>query len=247
MRPTQLTPRVVLAFAALFLLAACGRKSADSSADAAPKAGAKQDDWVQTEDTTPEQRTYLEHARALVQAVAGRDYAAFHAALSSHARARMSLNQFAPEDDDAAFDRNEKSPRRNVDLPAFLELMQRMEVRFGAPAKPLGLHVHSTEPEVLSGAKKEGLDALDVMFAIGNMPKEIPAAVRKASLRARIGVELSAAQLAETAKAYNITVDELKKDADFQPYLTLKLVLVEDTDGQLRVGYFEFLPPSMMD
>lgn len=246
MRPTHLTPRVVLVLAALYLLAACGRKSTDS-ASAAPKAEEKPNDWVQTEDTTPEQRTYLEHARGIVQAVAARDYAAFHAALSSHARARMSLNQLAPEDDDAAFDRNEKSPRRNVDLPAFLELMQRMEVRFGTPARPLGLHVHSTEPEVLSGAKKEGLDALDVMFAIGNMPKEIPAAVRKASLRARIGVELSAAQLAETAKAYNITVDELKKDADFQPYLTLKLVLVEDTDGQLRVGYFEFLPPSMMD
>lgn len=246
MRPTPLTLRAVLAFAALFLLAACGRKSADSTS-AAPKAEEKPEDWVQTEDTTPEQRTYLEHARGIVQAVAARDYAAFHAGLSSHARARMSLNQFAPEDDDNAFDRNEKSPRRNVDLPAFLELMQRMEARFGAPAKPLGLHIHSTEAEVLSGAKKEGLDALDVMFAIGNMPKEIPAAIRKASLRARIGVELSAAQLAETAKAYNITVDELKKDADFQPYLTLKLVLVEDPDGQLRVGYFEFLPPSMMD
>jgi hypothetical protein len=35
-------------------------------------------------------------------------------------------------------------------------------------------------------------------------------------------------------------------DADEWPYLTLKLVLVEE-DGKLKIGYFEFLPPSMLD
>lgn len=247
MRPTLLILRTTLAGAALCILAACGKKSTDSTANDAHATEAKAGDWVQTDDTTPEQRGYLEHGRGIVQAVAARDYAAFHATLSSHARARMSLNQFAPEENDAAFERNEKAPRRDVGLPAFLELMARMESRFGAPAKPLSLHLHTTEADVLSGAKAEGLDALDVMFAIGNMPKEIPAAIRKASLRAQIGVELSPAQLAEAAKAYDTTEDKLKQDPEFKPYLTLKLVLVQDTDGRLRVGYFEFLPPSMMD
>jgi len=41
-------------------------------------------------------------------------------------------------------------------------------------------------------------------------------------------------------------VDELKKDENFDPYFNLKIILVEE-DGQLEVGYFEFLPPSMMD
>jgi outer membrane PBP1 activator LpoA protein len=39
---------------------------------------------------------------------------------------------------------------------------------------------------------------------------------------------------------------ELQKDENFDPYFNLKIILVEE-DGQLKVGYFEFLPPSMMD
>jgi len=38
----------------------------------------------------------------------------------------------------------------------------------------------------------------------------------------------------------------LQKDPDFQPYFNLKVVLVEEASA-LRVGYFEFLPPSMLD
>jgi hypothetical protein len=38
----------------------------------------------------------------------------------------------------------------------------------------------------------------------------------------------------------------LKKSEDFDPYFNLKVVLIED-GGQLKVGYFEFLPLSMMD
>jgi hypothetical protein len=41
-------------------------------------------------------------------------------------------------------------------------------------------------------------------------------------------------------------VEELTKDENFDPYFNLKLVLVEE-DGEFKVGYFEFLPPSMMD
>jgi len=41
-------------------------------------------------------------------------------------------------------------------------------------------------------------------------------------------------------------VDELKKSEDFDPYFNLKVVLVDD-GGELKIGYFEFLPPSMMD
>jgi len=85
-----------------------------------------------------------------------------------------------------------------------------------------------------------------VMFAIGNIPKLAPAAIRKASLRGSIRVELSPEELAEIAKRYEMTVDELVASEDFEPYLNLKLVIV-DEDGSLRVGYFEFLPPSMMD
>jgi hypothetical protein len=199
------------------------------------------------EDVTPEERRYLEYGRGVVQAVTNRAYADFYAELSVEARARMSLNQFAPEDDETAFARQEKQPRLEVTAAQFLELMGRAEKRFGLPLIPLDLHLHTSDPAVLSGAKREGLDALDTMFAIGNMPASIPASTRKASLRAKIEVELSDEELVEVAKTYNVTVEELQKDEDFKPYLSLKLVLVAGEDGKLRVGYFEFLPPSMMD
>lgn len=229
----------------LLILSGCGKKN--SSAGNSASAAAQKEDWVQAEDASPAEKDYLEYGRKIVEGVSKRAYADLYAELSSHARARLSLNQFAPEDDEAAFARQEKQPRLNVALPEFQELMTRAEKRFGRPVKPLSLHVHTSDPVVLAGTKREGLDALDVMFAIGNMPATIPAASRKASLRARIGVELTEEELAEAAKAYHTTVEELKKNEDFQPYLTLKLVLVTETEGQLRVGYFEFLPPSMMD
>jgi hypothetical protein len=43
-----------------------------------------------------------------------------------------------------------------------------------------------------------------------------------------------------------ISVEELKRSADFDPYFNLKVVLIEE-GGELKVSYFEFLPPSMMD
>jgi len=87
---------------------------------------------------------------------------------------------------------------------------------------------------------------MDSMFTIGAMPDWIPADIRRASLRGQIHTELSPQELANVAQRQGITVEELKKDQDFDPYFNLKVVLVEEA-GQLKVGYFEFLPPSMMD
>ena len=84
------------------------------------------------------------------------------------------------------------------------------------------------------------------MFAIGAMPDWIPADIRRASLRGQIHTELSPQELANVAQRRGITVEELKKDQDFDPYFNLKVVLVEEA-GQPKVGYFEFLPPSIMD
>jgi hypothetical protein len=41
-------------------------------------------------------------------------------------------------------------------------------------------------------------------------------------------------------------VEELKKNGGLDPYFNLKVVLVEE-GGQLKIGYFEFLPPSIWD
>jgi len=242
LRPALLS--VAACAAALFFDSGCGNRNSPAS-ESDDTSSVQKDDWVQ-KAATPAQQPYLDYGRGVVETVAARAYGDFYAQLSTQARARLSLNQFAPEDEEAAFARHENQPRLQVGLPEFEQLMARTENRFGLPRVPLDLHVHTLDPKALSGAKAQGLDAVDAMFAIGNMPAQIPAAVRKASLRAKIGVELSAAELAKAAKDQGVSVEELQKDPDFLPYLTLKLVLVEDA-GQLRVGYFEFLPPSMLD
>lgn len=230
-----------LALCAVGVLSSCNKSKPEGQASAA-----KTEDWVDTSESTTEGKAYLAYGRGVVRAVSDRDYAAFHGQLSTQARSRMSLNQFAPADDEAVFARQEKNPEKNVPVERFIQLMQQCETRFGRPQQPLNLHIHSTEAVVLAGTQRGGIDGLDTMFAIGNMPDLAPAASRKASLRAKIRVELSPTQLAESAKAYQVSVEELQKDPDFDPYLTLKLVLTEH-EGGLQVGYFEFLPPSMMD
>jgi len=242
------TPVLLLLLATgLALVAGCRpRESTSVPPGPAPETARAPEDFVQTEDTTPAQRPMLEFGREVMVALAARDYATFYGQLSSHALARMSVNQFDPADDEKVFEANERKPRQNVTAAQFLELMAGMERRYGSPVRPLDLHLHSAEPHILAGQPKEAGDSLDIMFAIGNIPATVPVAARRASLRGRLAVELSPAQLAEAAKAYDTTPAELAKDADFKPYCNVKLVLVEE-NGRLRIGYFEFLPPSMMD
>ena len=108
------------------------------------------------------------------------------------------------------------------------------------------LHLFSTDPEVLNRRSKEQFGAMDSMFAIGAMPEWIPADIRRASLRGQIHTELSPQELEKVAATEGISVEELKKCEDFDPYFNLKIVLVDEA-GQLKIGYFEFLPPSMLD
>jgi len=191
---------------------------------------------------SPEERIYLQAARSFFDAVASRDYAAAYGQLSAHARARMSLNQFVPSEDDALFARQEAQPRRDVGAADFSTLMAAVEKEHGQPASVRHLQVFETDPEVLSGKGEK----LDVMFAIGNMPTNVPIDIRRASIRGQINTTLSNEQLTAVAKDLRTTVEELQKDPDFQPYFNLKLVLVEQ-EGSLQVAYFEFLPPSMLD
>jgi hypothetical protein len=108
------------------------------------------------------------------------------------------------------------------------------------------LHVFSTDPDVLNRRCKEQFGAMDSMFAIGAMPDWIPADIRRARLRGQIHSELSPQELQNVAQREGISVEDLKKSDDFDPYFNLKIVLF-DEGGQLRVAYFEFLPPSMLD
>jgi len=192
------------------------------------------------------ERPYFDAAKPFAEAISARDYAKAYGYLSSHAKARMSPNQFVVPSDDAAYKRNEASPSLNPGPEQFAKLMRATEKEYGKPAKLSELNVFSTDRAVLSGKATSAEDKLEAMFAIGMMPASIPADSRKASLRSKLRVELSPEQLAQSAKAMQMSPERLKADPDFQPTVTLKMVLVEEA-GAYKVGYFEFLPPGIFD
>ena len=194
----------------------------------------------------PDERKYLLATKPFFIAVANRKYADAYALLSRYATARMSLEQFKPSETDSDAQQNQAYVFDNVTAEQFAYLMQYVEAARGVPRAPKMLHVFSTDPDVLNRRSKEQFGAMDSMFAIGAMPEWIPADIRKASLRGQIHTELSPQELQNLAQREGTSVDELKKSADFDPYFNLKVVLVEE-GGQLKIGYFEFLPPSIWD
>lgn len=224
------------------LLTSCGKKTQGGKEKTVQKT---EDDFLD-KDAKPDERKYLLAAKPFFIAIANRKYPDAYMLLSTYARARMSFNQFAPAEEQATFQQYESQPYANVTAEQFAYLMQYVEAARGAPRAPKMLSVFSTEADVLNRRSKEQFGAMDSMFAIGAMPDWIPADIRRASLRGQIHTELSPQELQSVAQTQGISVEALKKDENFDPYLNLKVVLVEE-DGQLRVGYFEFLPPSMMD
>jgi hypothetical protein len=224
------------------LVTSCGKKGQDAQTQTAQK---REDDFLD-KDVKPNERKYILAAKPFFIAVAKRKYADAYALLSSHARARMSLDQFKPAEQNSDSQQNESYAFDNVTGEQFAYLMQYVEAAHGAPRAPKMLHVFSTDPDVLNRRSKEQFGAMDSMFAIGAMPDWIPADIRRASLRGQIHTELSAEELEKVAATEGISVEELKKSADFDPYFNLKVVLVEE-GGQLKIGYFEFLPPSIWD
>ena len=224
------------------LLTGCGKKGQEGEKETVQKS---EDDFLD-KDAKPDERKYLLAAKPFFIAVASRKYADAYALLSSHARARMSLEQFTPAQQDSDSRQNQSYAFDNVTAEQFAYLMQYVEAAHGAPRAPKMLHVFSTDPDALNRRSKEQFGAMDSMFAIGAMPEWIPADIRRASLRGQIHTELSPQELEKVAATEGITVEDLKKSEDFDPYFNLKIVLV-DEGGQLKIGYFEFMPPSIMD
>jgi hypothetical protein len=223
------------------LLPACGKKGQEGE----KKTTQKSDDFLD-KDAKTDERKYLLAAKPFFIAVANRNYTDAYALLSRYARARMSLNQFTPAQQDSDSQQNESYAFDNVTAEQFAYLMQYVEAAHGAPRAPKMLNVFSTDPDVLNRRSKEQFGAMDSIFAIGAMPDWIPADIRRASLRGQIHTELSPHELEKVAATEGISVEDLKKSDDFDPYFNLKIVLVEE-GGQLKIGYFEFLPPSIWD
>jgi hypothetical protein len=231
------------------LLSGCSKKESSetisSEAAANDSASTKKDFVYVDESTTPEEKHFLEAGKPFVVALANRQYPQAYEMLSSHAKARMSLNQFDVSEDEAQLKANYDNPLQNVTADQFAEQIKRVEGRFGPPHEVERLSVQSVDPKTLAGQATEPMDKLDIMFAIGMMPESIPADIRRASLRAQIKTEWKPEDLQRAAKDMGTTEEEARKNLD-APYFNLKFVLVEES-GQLKVGYFEFMPPSMLD
>lgn len=194
------------------------------------------------EPMSAEEKQAMQAATPFLQAIAGGDHAAAYAQLSSHAKARMSQNQFLPPDDEAAAKANDAKAVTNPSLQDFQRFLALAANELGSPTKIISSSVMSTDPEELSGKG----NALEAAFTVGLMPDSIPTNIRKASVRSQVGVVLTPGQLKDIATQQGLSVEELEKDTEFAPYCNLKVVLV-DEGGQLKVGYFEFTPPSMWD
>ena len=194
------------------------------------------------EKISPQERKFIEAGRPFVNAIAARNYEEAYGLLSSHARARMSVNQFVAAEDDKQYQRNEAKALSNIKLAEFTNWMAKVEAEHGAPVAVKTIFVFSMDAAALCGRG----EALDSMFAIGAMPKSIPFDIRRASLRCQVATRLTPAQLQAEARRVGMTAEELQKNPDFGPYFNLKTVLVEE-NGALKVGYFEFLPPSILD
>ena len=201
------------------LVTSCGKKGEESEKKTVQKS---EDDFLD-KDAKPDERKYLLAAKPFFIALANRKYADAYALFSSHARARMSLEQFTPAQQDSDSAQTQSYAFDNVTAEQFAYLMQYVEAAHGAPRAPKMLHVFSTDPDVLTRRSKEQFGAMDSMFAIGAMPEWIPADIRRASLRGQIHTELSPQELEKVAATEGITVDELKRARISIPTSTSKL------------------------
>ena len=193
------------------LLMSCGKKGQEGEEKTVQKS---EDDFLD-KDAKPDERKYLLAAKPFFIAVANRKYVDAYALLSSHARARMSLDQFRPQQDSDS-QQNQSYAFDNVTAEQFAYLMQYVEAAHGAPRAPKMLHVFSTDPDVLNRRSKEQFGAMDSMFAIGTMPDWIPADIRRASLRGQIHTELSPQGTKNAAQREGISVEELEKERGFR-------------------------------
>jgi hypothetical protein len=197
---------------------------------------------IEIEPLTSEEHHYLEAGGRFAMAMATGRYEDAYDFLSSHAKQRMSRNQFEHPDDDAAAEANERNPLRDVSRETFVQAARWALRDHGPPKSISNYYVESVDPEVLSGRGHP----LEVVFAIGAMPDSVPTDIRRASLRATIRMGYNPGQLEEWAADLEMKPEELMDDEEYFPHYTLKYVLVEE-DNELKVGYFVLLPPSLFD
>jgi hypothetical protein len=229
--------RLLLAVTLAVGCAGCSRKNEQPLQQSVPSEPAP------SEKSSPDNVRYVQAAEPFVHAIAGQQYEQAYGFLSSHAKARMTLNQFVAPPDALTFQRNEQSPFLYVPATGFVELMKKVEDLYGVPQSVESLAVFSTDLEVLARRNVEGAGIVESASAIGGMPDAVGADIRRASVHGVIATALTTEQLRQAAAETDMKPEDLQKDPTFNPSFNVKIVLIEE-DGQLKVGYFEFLPSS---
>ena len=108
--PSLLLVIVTAAILLPVLLTSCGKKGEEGQNNTVQKS---EDDFLD-KDVKPDERKYLLAAKPFFIAVANRKYADAYALLSSHARARMSLDPFTPAQQDSDSQQNQSYAFDNV-------------------------------------------------------------------------------------------------------------------------------------
>lgn len=196
------------------------------------------------------EKPYLEASRGILAALVQRDYSRFFDHFSPVAFQDCNLNQFTSGDDpNTGQTINQKINGLNRD--EFLQKMSAFEASLGKPWLLNHVYVQTIDPAELAGKS----DAMANMFNIGNMSTAIPNEIRRASLRAQINCQLPAELVEALAAELKVPVADIQAgkfpdDFDLDEvggmYFSFKFVLIEE-NGQLKIGYFEFLPPSILD
>ena len=112
------------------LLTSCGK-----SQDGEKKTVQKSEDDFLDKDAKPDERKYLLAAKTFFIALANRKYADAYALLSSHARARMSLDQFKPAQQDSDVQQDQSYAFDNVTAEQFAYLSNTLRRRMAHLAR----------------------------------------------------------------------------------------------------------------
>lgn len=229
----------------LWLAAGCRPPSDNSQPDFDPINTAIRDAAEAAE------KRFLESSRPILLALQNRDYSALYDFMSPYALRYCSGEQFTPNSNPQPLATLNNSSAEGMTREAFLEAMQAMESQLGQPMILDMVYVQTIDPEELAGKS----DGLSNAFNIGAMSKEIPFEIRRASLRAQLKCRPNAELAQAIADEFKLPVADIQSgkipespefDRDMLHYLTFKYVLVEEAN-QLKIGYFEFLPASMLD
>ncbi len=172
------------------------------------------------------------------EAIASRNYKEAFRLLSDYAKRDVSRCQVSQNLSIAEQTQLAKEPRiTELTLAMFQEWMMQFEEIHGTPLRINEMAVDEMDPEILAGRG----NTLDTLFSIGVISDEVPSDIRRSAIRSYITGRHTEKNIQYLMEREGLSEAEVHEY--FEPQFEMKTVMVE-IDGQLKVGYFEFLKSS---